>query len=375
VCRAKACALAKSDPPTTGPSSDKKPPKRTHYVQEQPEQEDNSSGDEYSLNAIHDEHSSPCTITLHINNTPVKMEVDTGAAVSIINEATFHRVQQSSCASCTLEPVSGKLKTYTGQDIAVLGAAQFIIRYKSTQLYLAVHVVSRTGPNLLGRDLITPLGVDLDNLKQIRSLKLASPLEELLDKHAPVFSQGLGCFNGPPVKLNVDANAQPKFYKARNVPFALKNKVEAELADLQSKGIISPIKHSDWAAPIVPVLKKNGKVRICGDYKLTINQAAPTETYPLPRIEELLAAMSGGKYFSKLDLRDAYLQLPLDTASKQYVTINTHRGLFQYNRLHLAWHQLRLFSSATWKCFSRAWMELAFTLMISWLLVVHLMSI
>jgi len=44
----------------------------------------------------------------------------------------------------------------------------------------------------------------------------------------------------------------------------LKSKVEAELADLQSKGIISPIKHSDWAAPIVPVLKKNGKVRICG---------------------------------------------------------------------------------------------------------------
>jgi len=43
--------------------------------------------------------------------------------------------------------------------------------------------------------------------------------------------------------------------------------------------------------------------------------------------------MSGGKYFSKLDLRDAYLQLPLDTPSKQYVAINTHRGLFQYNRL------------------------------------------
>ena len=68
-------------------------------------------------------------------------------------------------------------------------------------------------------------------------------------------------------------------------------------------------------------------------YKLTINQAAPTETYPLPLIEELLTAMSGGKYFSKLNLQDTYLQLPLDTASKQYVAINTHRGLFQYNRL------------------------------------------
>ena len=133
--------------------------------------------------------------------------------------------------------------------------------------------------------------------------------------------------------LRVDADAQPKFYKARSVPFALKSKVEAELANLLSKGIISPVKHSTWAAPVVPMLKKNGKVRICGDYKLTVNQAAPTKMYPLPLMEELLTAMSGGKYFSKLNLQYAYLQLPLDTASKQYVAINTHR---EYNRLLLA---------------------------------------
>ena len=73
------------------------------------------------------------------------------------------------------------------------------------------------------------------------------------------------------MRLKVDTNAQPKFYKARSVPFALKSKLEAELADLQSKGIISPVKHSTWAAPIVSILKKNSKVQICGDYKLTIN--------------------------------------------------------------------------------------------------------
>ena len=50
--------------------------------------------------------------------------------------------------------------------------------------------------------------------------------------HMHVFSKGLGCFNGPPVKLKVDANAQPKFYKARSVPFALKSKVENKLTDL-----------------------------------------------------------------------------------------------------------------------------------------------
>jgi len=222
------------------------------------------------------------------------VEVDTGAAVSIINEATFQRVQQST-VDLTLEPATSKLKTYTGQDIAVLGVAPLTIRYKSKQLCLPVHVVSGTGPNLLGRDLITPLGVDLDKLREIRSLELASPLQELLEEHAPVFSEELGCFSGPPVTLMVKANAEPKFCKARSVPFAIKSKVEAELANLESKGIISPIKQSAWAAPIVPILKQNGGVQLCGDYKLTINQAAPTEIYPLPSIEELLAAMSGGK--------------------------------------------------------------------------------
>ena len=85
-----------------------------------------------------------------------------------------------------------------------------------------------------------------------------------------------------------------------------------------------------WAARVVPVLKRNG---LCGDFKLTINRAASTEIYPLPRVEELFAKLTGGKFFTKLDMSNAYLQLPLDSASKPYVTINTHRGLFQYNRL------------------------------------------
>lgn len=76
-------------------------------------------------------------------------------------------------------------------------------------------MVSGGGPNLLARDLITMLGVDLDNLKQIR---LTNPLQELLDKYEPVFSDKLGCYNGPPVTLRISANAEPRFYKAKSVP-------------------------------------------------------------------------------------------------------------------------------------------------------------
>ena len=58
--------------------------------------------------------------------------------------------------------------------------------------------------------------------------------------------------------------------------------------------MIEPVTHSEWAAPIVPVLKRDGTVRICGDYKLTVNRAAKAEIYPLPRIEDLLAQLSWG---------------------------------------------------------------------------------
>ena len=101
------------------------------------------------------------------------------------------------------------------------------------------------------------------------------------------------------------------FFKPRQVPFILKQKVETELERLQDQCIISPVQFFKWAAPIMPITKKDGSIRICGDFKVTVNQASIVEQYPLPRIEELFASLAGGKHFSKLDLAQAYLQLPL----------------------------------------------------------------
>ena len=81
------------------------------------------------------------------------------------------------------------------------------------------------------------------------------------------------------------------------------------------------------------VAKKNGLVRICGDYELTVNQAAKLDTYPLLHIDDLIASLLGGKRFTRLDLAHAYQQIELDEESRQLVVINTHRGLFHYNRL------------------------------------------
>ena len=105
-------------------------------------------------------------------------------------------------------------------------------------------------------------------------------------------------------------------------------------------GVLEKVEFADWAAPIVPVLKDDGNVRICGDYKMTINKASKVDLYPVPRVEDLFTAMSGGVSFSKLDLSHTYLQLQLEESSMQDVTINTHSIDIQGYCLGFRQHQV-----------------------------------
>lgn len=85
----------------------------------------------------------------------------------------------------------------------------------------------------------------------------------------------------------------------------------------------------------MPVVKKNGQVRLCGDYKVTINPVMKVDQYPLPRIQDIFASLAGGKKFSKIDLTQAYNQMEVDEATRELelMTINTQKGLYQYTRL------------------------------------------
>ena len=80
----------------------------------------------------------------------------------------------------------------------------------------------------------------------------------------------------------------------RPVPFAIKDTIGEELNRLEVDGIIERIDHSEWGAPIVAVPKKDGKFRICGDYKVTVNPVLQVDQYPLPKPEDLFATFDGG---------------------------------------------------------------------------------
>ena len=87
-----------------------------------------------------------------------------------------------------------------------------------------------------------------------------------------MFADELGCAKGIKAKIYVDPEAKPRFCKPRTVPFAFREKVNKELERLEKTGVIEPVQHADWAAPIVPVLKQDGSARNCGDYKLIKQQ-------------------------------------------------------------------------------------------------------
>ena len=81
------------------------------------------------------------------------------------------------------------------------------------------------------------------------------------------------------------------------------------------------------------MVKPDNSIRVCGDYKITVNFVLEVDQHPLPNPEELFVALSGGVKFSNLDLSRAYQQILLNEDSREYVNINTHKGLYRPTRL------------------------------------------
>ena len=307
----------------------KSKPAQANCVTEKSTPEDGKLSEYAAMFQVSSHRNKPYRTTVHVNGCPVVMEIDTGASVSVVGEGTFESIKDGK-STVELQETSTRLQTYTKELIPVLGSALVPVEHNGQSLTLPLIVSAGNGTPLLGRDWLAALQLDW---KSIFSMESSLSLQEVLEKHSAVFKEGLGELRDMKAKIYIDKSERPRFFPARQVPFVIREKVEEELERLQCVGVIRPVQFADWAAPIVPVQKSDGRIRICGDYKITVNRAARLEKYPIPRIEELFASLAGGKAFTKLDLSHAYLQVPLDDESCHYVTINTHKGLFEYRRL------------------------------------------
>lgn len=274
--------------------------------------------------------------TIRVNNIPLEMEVDSGALISAISVECYKQF----FSSIPLQASDMVLRAYNKQPIQAIGlitvSIEKSIKVESQKLY----VIKQGGHPIVGRGWLAKLGMwplkfsnmGVNELKYCESTKSFN-IESLRTEFKDVFKKGFGKFNKGRLSLKLQPGTQPKFIPPRKIAFSLRAKVEQELRRLQVNNIIEPIEFSDWGTPVVPVLKADDTVRLCGNFKITLNPNLKIDHFPSPRPETVFYELRGGNKFSTLDLAEAYQQLLLDEDSQQLVVISTHVGLFKYKRL------------------------------------------
>ncbi len=287
----------------------------------------------YILNAIHAvEEQEKIVANLKLNDIGVKMEVDSGAVCTIIKKQTWEKIRQGN-EILQKSPLS--LQTWTQQKIDILGETVVKVQYQQITKYLKAVVSEGGGWDLLGRNWFRELGISVQGVHHVDSKTQALQPNHLplFQQYPTVFQEKLGMFVADPVKLELKEDAKPIFLKSRQVPFALKPAVERELEKLIQQEVMEPTDYSEWATPLVTQRKSDGKIRLCGDYRSTVNPALKKNSYPLPTITEMITLLTPATVFSTLDLSQAYQQVRVDDETAKILTLNTHRGLFKVKRL------------------------------------------
>jgi len=175
----------------------------------------------------------------------------------------------------------------------------------------------------------------VNTIESIRSIEKTPQTQTnaLLQKYSSIMDPVTSKIRNVQANLTLKENAKPIFCKARPVPFHLRPMIEKELQRLESEGISEKVDTAEWAIPIVPVMKKNGQIRICGDFSVTLNTQLVIDDHPLPTVDELFASIAGGVIFSKIDLLQAYLQMEVRPKDRHLLTLNIHKGLYRCIRL------------------------------------------
>lgn len=285
------------------------------------------------LVAINKISSNRKYIDIIINGVSATLQIDTASDISVISQETWKHIGSPCLLSTTLTATDAS-NNHLQFDGEFPCSIEFNGQIKNTTCYVS----TSSNLDLFGNDWLelfnlwsTPLNAISKNI--IASVSISKNISHLKQQFPKLFTETLGLCTKVKVNIYKKPDAKPIFKAKRPVAYAALQPIEEELIRLQRLGIIHPVDYSNWAAPIVVVRKSNGKIRICGDYSTGLNDSLESHRFPLPLPEEIFNKISNGKMFSHIDLSDAFLQVQVDDESAEMLTINTHRGLFRFNRL------------------------------------------
>ena len=164
--------------------------------------------------------------------------------------------------------------------------------------------------------------------------ELADAAHQLLAKYHDIFSLdpvGLGCTHSTEHTIKVTDNT-PFKERFRQIPLPMVEEVRNHLREMLESGAIRP-SQSTWCNAMVLVWKKDGSLHFCIDFH-HLNACMNKDSYPLPRIQEVLESLVGASHFSCLDLKSRFWQIRMDEVSKQYTAFTVgNLGFFEYDRM------------------------------------------
>ncbi len=161
-----------------------------------------------------------------------------------------------------------------------------------------------------------------------------NPVQSLISRYKDVFNESeVGLVQGKEYDIKLKSGYVPVIHAARRIPFSTADKIDLELERMQKLNVIEPVNEpTEWVNSMTVTQKPGGRIRICLD-PTDLNKYVLREHLHVPTPEELHTKLGGAKYFSKLDLKDGYWQIPLSQDSSFYTTFNTPKGRYRYTRL------------------------------------------
>lgn len=270
-------------------------------------------------------------ITCKIEDKFITFEYDTGSTVSTISADEFQR----NFPHKKMEKTGLILKTYTGESIKPLGYVSVDIKVNDAEARGNVYVLPGIVQPIFGREWMVLLktNVTLNKIEDIDEKTKEKLLTEVKVDFQGLFKDDVGKIPGYKGHIQLKPGMKPLFKPPRPLPYSLKDKVEDEIDRLENEGILTKISYSEWGTPVVPIIKPDGTVRLCADYKVTVNRAVENCSFPIPRTEDIFASIGKGKIFTTLDIKQAYLNVEMDNESAMIQAISTTKGIYRVNRL------------------------------------------
>jgi len=288
-------------------------------------------------------------------------KIDTGSDVSVISS----RLIDSSKRRIPLER-SCCLKYPTGEEVSVHFKTKVFVELGKFSVEFIMFVADIDDDCLLGIDFLSTVRLenifdsyfeDFDSGKErdflcsrIRSFENKVPffMKELFERESrnlngdqknhfarllknnlDVFSEEITAGNCDIIEHRINLkDSNPIKQAPRRIPLRMREEVDSIIEDMKCQGVIEE-SQSPWVSPAVMVRKKDGSVRFCVDYR-KLNAVTIKDSYPIPRIDDMLDRLSGNSWFSTLDLKSGYWQVKIRPEDKEKTAFSIGKGLWQF---------------------------------------------